>query len=140
MLRIDKLLFCFLLAYIIVFLLEIIQVIVKIKFFSMKPLDSDIFNDVFKKNKIWRPFFTFIVFGIFGYAYDSSLFELSFLSCLICGLIWLFLEVIFDLVIRVAIKNPCSFSMNEFYNDKYLLNILNYGLVLISPFIGLLVL
>ena len=42
MLRIDKLLFCFLLAYIIVFLLEIIQVIVKIKFFSMKPLDTDL--------------------------------------------------------------------------------------------------
>ena len=138
MIRVDRLLYCFILAYVVVSLLEIIHVIVKIKFFSMKPLDADIFNDLFKKNKVWRPLYTVIVFSILGYAYDSSLFQCNLLSCLICGLIWLFLVLMFDLVLRIAIKSPCSFDLDEFYNDKYLFVILNYGLVLISPFVGLL--
>lgn len=134
----DKMLLCFVLAYVIVFLLEIGHVIIKIKFFSMKPLDGDIFNDVFKKNKVWRPLYTFIVFSIFGYGYNSSIFEHGVLSCLICGLIWLFFAITLDYLLRILLKSPCNFSFDEYYNDKYLFVILNYGLILISPFIGLL--
>ena len=134
----DKMLLCFILAYVIVFLLEIGHVIIKIKFFSMKPLDGDIFNDVFKKNKVWRPLYTFIIFSIFGYGYNESIFEYGLLSCLICGLIWLFLAITFDYLLRILLKSPCNFSFDEYYNDKYLFVILNYGLLLISPFIGLL--
>ena len=134
----DRLLLCFILAYTIVFLLEIIHVIVKIKFFSVKPLDGDIFNDIFKKIKVWRPIYTAITFSVLGYAYNSSLIEYGLLSSLICGLIWLLLTVGLDYLLRIVLKSPCNFSVDEFYNDRYLFVILNYGLVLVSPFIGLL--
>ncbi len=129
---------CFLLAYVIVSLLEIILAIVKIKVFSMKPLEKDLFNYIFKNSRCWRVIFAIITFSVLGYAYNSSLIHYSVITALLCSVFWLLLVVMFDLLFRVIIQNACSFTIDELFKDNLIWTILTYVGVIVGPFIGLL--
>ena len=71
---------CFILAYVVVSLLEIVIAILRIKLFTMKQLDEDLFNDTYKKISFWRPIIAFVTFSILGYAYNSSLIKYSVIN------------------------------------------------------------
>ena len=138
MFDIGRIFLCFLLAYVIVLLMEIGHIIIKIKLSIVKPMDIDIFADMFKKNKMWRSFYALIIFSIFGYAYNSSLIDYGILSSLICGAIWVVVAFFVDAVTRVVITHPCSFTFEEYYKEKMLWVILFYVFIFITPFISLL--
>jgi hypothetical protein len=129
---------CFILAYVIVSLLEVIISIVKIKLFTIKQLDEDLFNYTYKRISFWRPIITIVTFSILGYAYNSSLINFSWITALICSMFWLVLVIIFDLLFKVLLQYYCTYTAEELYKDNMLWTLLTYISVFLGPFIGLL--
>jgi len=129
---------CFILAYVVVSLLEVIIAIIKIKLFTMKQLEEDIFNYTYKRISFLRPIITIVTFSILGYAYNSSLINFSWLTALICSMFWLVLVIMFDLLFKVIIQYYCTYTAEELYNDNMLWTALTYISVFAGPLIGLL--
>ena len=129
---------CFILAYVVISLLEIVIAILRIKLFTMKQLDEDLFNDTYKKISFWRPIIAFVTFSILGYAYNSSLIKYSAITALICAFFWLVMVIIFDLLFKVIIQYQCTYTVEELYKDNLIWTLLTYIGVFVGPFIGLL--
>lgn len=129
---------CFILAYAVLSLLEIVIAILRIKLFTMKQLDRDLFNDTYKKISFWRPIIAIFVFSVLGYAYNSSLIKYSIITALICSLFWIILVIVFDLLFKVILQYQCTYTVEELYQKNLIWTVLTYVCVFVGPVIGLL--
>lgn len=124
-------------AYIIVIVIGIIHTKFNSTFRHLKSKKKNSSrSEAYEKTKPWRPLYNLIIFTLSAVGLFSMIGPVSFETVLATALLWEVLTIVVDLIGRVIIKHPWSFSFREFYVENQPWLVLIYLAIYASPLVA----